>query len=262
VLTVDDLPPGVTAEIRNVDPGGLVPNTGSSLYIRVRGAAAAGVLDFTLKGTTASHGSASLPFSITITSPPGFPLARVSVGQYSSCGLDPSGKAYCWGDNYQAELGIGTSGVTDQDSLRTKQAAVDTDVRFSKIDVGFNRVCALDMEGKAYCWGSGYPGNGQLVNDPITRPTLIEGDLRFKDIVVAPPVTCGLTTTGAAYCWGGGNGFLGNGTLDIGLVPTEVSGGQAYTAIAGSASGICAVATGGQRVLLGLQRLWTDGPQS
>jgi alpha-tubulin suppressor-like RCC1 family protein len=245
VLSAADLPPGVTVEITNIEPEGLLPNTRSNVYIHVRGVAAAGPLEIKLEGTTASHGSDTLTFPLTITSQPGFALAHVSVGYDVACGVDESGQGYCWGDNSSGQLGIGTSGEIDDDYRRSKPTAVDSPIAFSKIVAGADTTCGLDTDGRAYCWGDGWLGDGPPPLDPRPTPAPVAGDLSFVDI--APPglATCGLTTDGALYCWAGSNGYLGDGTWDSSEVPTDVSAGRSYEAIANGGNSACALATGG-----------------
>lgn len=245
VLSVDEeLPPGVTAEFRYVDPAGLVPRTGAGFELLIRGVASAGPLTFTVRGTTASHGSSTLSYAINITSPPGFPLASVSTGYQTTCGLDASGQAYCWGGNDYGQLGLGTSGIHDGDYKRTRPVAAAGALRFTRVSVGRDMVCGLDFSGQAYCWGQGWLGDGQL-HEAGTPPTPVAGGHTFVDIAVNSASACGLTSGGSIYCWAGGNGSLGDGTYNTGEVPTDISAGRSYEAIASEAGTACAIATGG-----------------
>lgn len=243
---VEDLPPGVTAEFTYVEQDGIVPRTSASFDLRIRGAAPAGPLTFHVRGTTTSYGSSTLTFSIEITSLPGFPLASVSVGHETACGLDEHGQAFCWGDNVSGQLGLGTNGVTGTDFERKRPVAAAGDLRFTRIAVGTEITCALDDAGQAYCWGRGWLGDGNN-HGPGTLPTLVAGGHTFVDIVLNSASICGLTTTGSIYCWAGGNGYLGDGTFNTGAVPTDVSGGRTYETIAAAGGGqhVCALATGG-----------------
>lgn len=243
VLTAEDLPLGVTVELGTEE---LVPDARYSLTtIRVRGAAAEGPLDVTIRGTTRSHGSATLQIPLTVTSRPGFALARVAVGHETACGVDEVGAAYCWGNNTYGELGLGTSGVNDDDYDRLKPTPVTGDVVFAQVVPGADgrMTCGLDTEGAAYCWGQAYLGDGGY-HEPGSGPVAVAGGLTFTDLVVGM-ASCGLTDEGAVYCWAGGNGFLGNGTYDQGMVPMEISGGRTYKAIAAGAETTCALTVDG-----------------
>lgn len=245
VLSVENLPPGVTAEPTYVDPTGLVPNTGAVLHLYIRGVAEAGPVELIVKGTTAAHGSATFTVPLTITSRPGFPLASVAVGDDVACGIDASGQAFCWGDNTQGQLGIGTSGLSSGDYTRLEPTAVLGGVSFSKIASAGGMTCGLDVNGAAYCWGKGWLGDGDVTSEPRTAPGPVDGDLSFVELVVGGALVCGLTDSGEIYCWGGANGGLGDGTYNGAYVPTNIASGRSYVAIAASNSATCGLADDG-----------------
>ncbi|MES2304583.1 MAG: hypothetical protein V4558_03710 [Gemmatimonadota bacterium] len=110
--------------------------------------------------------------------------------------------------------------------------------------------CAIDVAGKAYCWG--YNGNGQLGNNTTSlvnpTPVAVHGGISFKEISVSrvADVSCGLTFAGAAYCWGSNeSGQLGDGTKIRRLVPTPVAGGRIFKSLAVGSTHVCAVSIEG-----------------
>jgi alpha-tubulin suppressor-like RCC1 family protein len=246
VLSIEGLRPGVTAEFGYVGGNpGLVPRTGASLNLRVRGVAEAGSLELTVKGTTASHGSDELTFSMTLTSLPGFALDSVAVGHKTACGIDANGKAYCWGDNTHGQLGIGTSGDSG-DYQRTKPTAVLGGISFEKIVPGVWMSCGIDTAGGAHCWGKGVLGDGQNGVTPRTSPVAVSGDLSFVDLALSQVVACGVTSEGDLYCWGGGNGHLGDGDWEAGLVPTAIGAGRTYLSVVAVSHSACALTDEGK----------------
>jgi alpha-tubulin suppressor-like RCC1 family protein len=150
----------------------------------------------------------------------GLTFTQLTVGDYYSCGLTPSGAPYCWGINAQGQLGNGATsdstcvynevgslppGTGPQDSAPCSPAPVlvSRGLTFASMSAGFQHTCALTAAGEAYCWGWNYfgqLGTGDTTNS--SSPVPVTGGLRFAAIAAGRNYTCGLTTTGAAYCWG------------------------------------------------------------
>jgi len=116
------------------------------------------------------------------------------------------------------------------------------------VSAGSHHACALNLDGRAYCWGSdsrGQLGDSLVINS--TTPIPVADSTRlFRAISAGDSHTCGVTTTGAAYCWGEGvSGQLGNGVADSSDVPLLVSGGFSFIAISAGQSHTCAIDTTG-----------------
>lgn len=91
-------------------------------------------------------------------------LHGVSAGLSHVCALDPTGHAYCWGDNSHGEIGNGdqTGGIY------TWPQAVKGSLTFRAIAAGASHTCAIGTDNAIYCWGDnsggqlgiGYNSNG------------------------------------------------------------------------------------------------------
>src|SRR5687768_8125709 len=57
---------------------------------------------------------------------------KLSAGYYHACGLTTAGEAWCWGDNYWGQLGIGT----DDSEAHPVAKRVNTTLRFKSIATG------------------------------------------------------------------------------------------------------------------------------
>jgi alpha-tubulin suppressor-like RCC1 family protein len=168
--------------------------------------------------------------------------ALTAIGFATTCALDTSGAAYCWGSNGTNEFGTmtpangpfpptrvatsdlfrvlsggggGTCGITKtgdtycwgsrgvvNSSIMTPRWI--TAIPFVSVQASSSHACGLTANGEAQCWGD--DSYGQLGNGIFSTatsgPVLVATKQRFSRIAVGPEVTCALTTAGAAYCWG------------------------------------------------------------
>jgi alpha-tubulin suppressor-like RCC1 family protein/uncharacterized protein YjdB len=165
----------------------------------------------------------------------------VSAGRSHACALDQAGRAFCWGNNEQGQLGIGA--LTD----RVTPVAVSGGHTFIAIASGDFHTCGITPEGRAHCWGnnqSGQLGDGSLVRR--LTPVAVSGGLTFVSISTGSSNTCALTASNQAYCWGQGFfGALGNGSTAVATTPQLVSGGHAFASISVGQQYACAVTTAG-----------------
>ena len=104
-------------------------------------------------------------------------FAAVTAGTFYTCGLTPSGAAYCWGDNKSGELGDGTT------TPRLVPTPVTGGLTFAVVSVGVGsspdkHTCGVTTGGAAYCWGANHYGqvgdgttaNGRVVPTPVAFP--------------------------------------------------------------------------------------------
>ncbi len=90
-------------------------------------------------------------------------FSSVGAGSTHTCGLTPSGVAYCWGANDRGQLGDSTF------TPRTIPVPVSGGHAFSSLSVGVGHACGVISRGAAYCWGrndSGQLGNGAQADSP------------------------------------------------------------------------------------------------
>jgi len=178
----------------------------------------------------------------------------ISAGDNQTCAI-ASGQAYCWGNNFNGQLGNGASGIF---ASSTTPVAVSTSGVLgghlvTNISTATYHSCAV-ADSQAYCWG--YNGNGQLGNGTTTSSTVpvavstsgVLGGHTVTFISTGGEYTCAVADS-QAYCWGyNGNGQLGTGTTTNSTVPIAVNAagllnGRIATAIDASNGGYtCAVA--------------------
>lgn len=174
----------------------------------------------------------------------GLTFESLTAGRSFTCGLTPDGVGYCWGDNGNGQLGIGTSG-----SDVGEPTPIDTDLDFAFLAAGSRHACGLTSTGEAYCWGndaSGQLGTGSA-GDLEPAPVAVAGDLTFTFLVAGSDFTCGVADDGSAHCWGdNGNGALGDGNETVDSAsPVAVAGGLTFRSLAAGGSHACGVTEGG-----------------
>jgi alpha-tubulin suppressor-like RCC1 family protein len=151
---------------------------------------------------------------------PGLPagIVRVSVGGFHSCAVDPSGTAWCWGQNQVGQLGNGT--VVDSSVPVAVQALTGA----TTMAGGTYHTCALTSSGAARCWGSnnaGQVGDGTTVDRSL--PVLVGLPSGAASISAGRFHTCAVTTSSFAWCWGSNvAGQLGNGSGSNSSTPVGV----------------------------------------
>src|SRR5207245_11092952 len=193
----------------------------------VGGPVARGAYNLTVKGA-ATPGTRSTALTLTVNSSSGGSgIATVVAATEYSCALNGSGQAYCWGVNWNGQLGA-TSSETCIDArlevsnpCSTRPLAVSGGLTFATLSASYFYASALSTSGALYWWGDG-----------TTTPTSVAGGLTFAE-VSAYAQTCGVTTSGAAYC--GGNATT---------APTPVPGGLTFATVSvGGYGHVCGVTT-------------------
>jgi alpha-tubulin suppressor-like RCC1 family protein len=155
----------------------------------------------------------------------GLAFSSVSAGDAHTCGVTRSGSLYCWGWNFDNQLGNGTSYTPS-----AVPVAVASSLSFIAVGGGTSHTCALDASGAAYCWGqnlSGQIGLGTATPELFATPQRVAGGLAFGKLSVGRSHTCAVTVDGLWYCWGNNeSGVLGVGTITNSGTPAKVLGQQ------------------------------------
>lgn len=162
---------------------------------------------------------------------------QVSGGGSHACGVKSDGTAWCWGDDSSGQLGNG-SGVTANQSAPYQVAGLSN---VSKISAGGIHTCALQNNGKIWCWGSNSGGALGTGGSDVAEPAEVALSNAI-DISAGSFFTCAVTSDGAGWCWGqGGNGQLGNGTGANSATPVRVSDVSDFVSISAGGFAACGV---------------------
>lgn len=152
-------------------------------------------------------------------------FSSLTAGESVTCGIAEEARAWCWGIAFEGQLGYGSQ--PRPNAFVPEQVAGSTS--FQALSAGLHRVCGLDIDGLAWCWGSNYNGalgNGSGVSE--SAPVRVSGDRRYIALASGDFHACALDEQGAAWCWGEntdarGGGALGDGTVRSRAVPTRVA---------------------------------------
>jgi len=179
-------------------------------------------------------------------------VALAATGS-NTCALRGDGQVFCWGDNGQGQLGIGSSGGSSNVPTPVSTASGLTNV--VSITAGLASFCALRADGAVFCWGLNTAGQLGIGSSGGFRdtPTQVRTDTGLSSAVGLEgggSHTCALRADGVAFCWGFNSaGQLGLGSSG-GLVssPIAVSAGNGLAnaiAVTGGGSHTCALRADG-----------------
>lgn len=74
-------------------------------------------------------------------------MQGISAGTHSSCGIDSSGSAKCWGYNASGQLG---NNSLANSNVPVQVAGLTSGTRAIDVDQGF--ACAIDINSAVKCW--------------------------------------------------------------------------------------------------------------
>ena len=132
----------------------------------------------------------------------------------------------CWGSNVEGSLGVGYSDSTFiPESCPNSGACSTTPVPvaglppIAHVAAHFGQVCAVGVDGHAYCWGTPSQTSPASVDvcgsqNPICVPVpkMVQGVEQATSIAVGYGHACVLTTASQVLCWGlDTHGQLGRG---------------------------------------------------
>ena len=131
----------------------------------------------------------------------GHKFVKLAAGEDHFCGLTRTGAVYCWGENYESQLGVGTLDHHELDG----PLKVRTSQKFITISAWGYETCGLTRAGAAYCWGSngdGELGIGSSSGRSANTPRKVLGGHKFTSIGVGEGHVCAASKQGKVYCWG------------------------------------------------------------
>ena len=172
----------------------------------------------------------------------------VAAGGYHTCALLASNGAWCWGANWDGQIGAGMDPNSGYYTyyyypiINNYSVSVPAPVRNSagmvSLSLGGFHSCALMANGGVKCWGANWYGQlGDNSWDNKYFPVdVINLTGRVNQVSAGGDHTCALLASGSVQCWGyNGYGQLGNNSTTTSNIPVQVIGlsGQAIQVAAG-----------------------------
>jgi hypothetical protein len=134
------------------------------------------------------------------------PWTTISAGSNHTCALTKSGLAYCWGSNYDGQLGAPSTvacspSTTFSSACSPRPLAVvcpaGAPCRFTQISTGQTMTAAIDTNGDAWWWGRGGVAHHKV------SATLAGNAVKFSLIAAGFGHACAISSARSEiWCWG------------------------------------------------------------
>jgi alpha-tubulin suppressor-like RCC1 family protein len=183
------------------------------------------------------------------------PYKYVAVGQNHTCALTVTNEIRCWGDNFAGQLGAPSPSCGLRDCSLVPiavQCPAGEVCKFRSVAAGGDHTCAVDTNGKAWCWGE----DGTLATGESSLGALPKHTHRripaFTDLGVPADFiaidtdfshTCAVSAAQDVFCWG--DNFFGQLGAPQGILSATraqlVRSGSRYKSVTTGMSHSCAV---------------------
>lgn len=217
------LPPGLALSARGLLSG--QPTSAGSWTIH-----------YTVSDTVHPAHSRPVPGTIRLTVEPS-KLTVHTVGGDSTCAVKSDRTMWCWGDNYEGQLGQGNR-VNQEDPVRMGSGDY-----WVTAATGGGHTCAIRTSGSLWCFGRGDFGQiGDRYRERRLRPVKVGDDLRWSAVSTNIFNSCAITRDAALYCWGKNDeGQIGNGTTTTRAQPIRVGTANNWVSVSVGAWHTCAI---------------------
>jgi alpha-tubulin suppressor-like RCC1 family protein len=195
------------------------------------------------------------PSPVQMPASPGPPAwGTIVAGDQTTCGISGganAGELWCFGDNSNGELGVGTPPTPSSVPVEVDPSAVDW--RRVATDVLDGTTCGIrgsSSGGALYCWGQNTTyqlGLGDTTQRTV--PTQIGTGL-WLEVDTGAGSTCAISDELEIFCWGLNDSLQSSDDADVYEVPEPPSNptipGMQFKLLAVGWSHVCAVRTDDQ----------------
>ncbi len=176
-----------------------------------------------------------LPTAVTMPTVNGNLLTakHVALGYHHTCAIMSDDNIYCWGEQDDGILGIG-SYDNNMDELVPTIVTMPAGLTAKQLDTSYKANCAIMSDDNIYCWGTN-PKLDTTVNSvptAVTMPTVNGNLLTAKQVASLGFSNCAIMSDDNIYCWGegiagGSDHYVPNAiTMPSGLKAKKLGAGQ------------------------------------
>ena len=157
------------------------------------------------------------------------PVATLGLGNTHTCALLDNDATYCWGANFDGELGL-----SDPFLVAATPQELEAGLEIAELALGAALTCARLTDGAVRCWGTGAAGqraSGTVDSSGAGTPASAADPVAFDDPSPAAQMlaagnghVCAKLVDGTLRCWGAGtDGQTGHAqTVNLGDDPDEL----------------------------------------
>jgi alpha-tubulin suppressor-like RCC1 family protein len=169
-------------------------------------------------GNTATQ---DLPQQVTTPAATGWTSA--AAGETHTCATRSDGTLWCWGDNFEGQLGIGD--MTGQDL--PQQVTTPAATGWTGAAAGEGHTCATRSDGTLWCWGDNSEGDlgiGSTTSQDLPQQVTTPAATGWTGAAAGEGHTCATRSDGTLWCWGNNfEGQLGIGSTTSQDLPQQVT---------------------------------------
>jgi len=254
---------GAVAPTYSSTPAAITGLSLPALELSVGGSAVCAVLTDNTVECWGHDGSGAFGDGNSVVHPPGDFVApsglsgvsEIAAGSAHMCALH-GGVVSCWGNNFEGQVGNGTSGPSEH----SPEAVVGITTA-TAIDAGRMQTCAVLTGGSARCWGSNFAGQlGDGSTSARSTPVEVQGLTTAVDISTGSRHSCAVLDDGTVSCWGANSsGQLGGTPGGYSAVPVPVAGISNVARVVAGWEHTCVLRTDGGVTCWGSNTLGTLG---
>jgi len=140
----------------------------------------------------------------------------VAAGGNHACAIQSDDTLWCWGGNFDGQLGIGST-VSKREPVQVTGGGA-----WDRVAAGGDHACAFKTDGSLWCWGRNEVGQlGDGTRTVSWVPKQVGAGTTWATVTLGRRHTCAIAADRRRYCWGGNSaGELGIGDLANKVLPT------------------------------------------